>query len=1355
MKHFLRKQAGFALLELLIFAAILPPALLVASRASDVVSKSSQFFKSSGTKNSLNVVKSFLVTQAGNPESDGIFELPKDASGGSGGALPASLLLTTSDEWGTVYRYCNWDTGAPNAGNATLSQNAVGAPGGGVIGQVISAGKDKTFQTACGVTTAAGDDVLVNIYNSDVLSSHGGIGGWKDNTSNITLLNPADNVGLGVDAPTHKLELAAGTTPAAGLALGEVEVYRSAANVLALSSGNSLDLDSGSLRMGGSTVIDSSRNLTGNNLTLAGGLLTMNNATSNMIMMGSVIAPPSTVARSAGTRLVLYPSVGGGLADHAIGVDNGTFWSSVSANSNANYFKWYGGAANVMTLDGAGHLGVGVAPNAAYSVNSLGAVNASAYYVNGVLTSSSLPGTVAGQTLYWDGTNWSPTSGFAYNSATGAVNVATGPLQMGGVTVFDASRNLVGANAVGQNLIPGANSTYSLGSGAAQWLNVYSKNLYQDGNQVADVFGGSIGYLPKFTSLHTIGNSQIYDNGNGVGIGFATPGILSGGDSGARLELVTTGAAGAAGNGALRWYGDNGTYVGWIAKADAVIDGNTWGDARLSFTTPDGTGAPRQTLTLKTGNVGIGTTNPQAKLSVYKPDQTIGVEVDPISYAGARIFAYNRSVPGAKDLLLNDPGGAVIIGANANNGTGATLQVNGVAYGSAFATPKGRIDINSPFTGDGFNIAGYGNTFLGTTGEFFLGFATNNNEQMRILPNGNVGIGTPTPARKLHVVGSAVFGGSGGADTTIFDQPGLGSIGTNGNYPFALLSNGTEKARLTTTGEFFLGRTTTDGVGLLQVGGDISLDANHRVRSNSGMLFLTGFADLVFESGGAGLERGRFASSGAFLVGTTTDDGSGAKVQVYQGGAVANPAMRFRYNATSYFMDVGLDAGGDAKLAVPAANGVSSGNFRLSMGNTSLVRVLSDATTLINTAVPDGTGAKLQVAGDVSVNGNAYATGYVQANGGIYTAGPIYRNAAGTGYLNGNYNSYETINTSGAIYSIGGAYVPAAASLGNMYGIGYGYSGHAGISATGAPINHWGMYVASNGVSRIFLDSDSGSIYTNGGAVFGGSILASNGGGYYGPNYFYSNKGAGTYLISQNNPGLQAVADDGGSAFMSFWRVGQYAVNFGLDPDNVLRIGGWSVPANLWSLNMEGSMAIRGQMNASSASGTGGYISSGNYGGTGNASWHPAGIYSGGPNWLYGTVVFNGTVYGATSFTADEIYSNGWLRNTGSLTGLVNQINNNYFYSESGAFWTVATAGAVNGGIKFRTGHQGTIMGYVYHDSSGFGLLHKDGNWSVKVTPTTVDLYGATTVNGNLSTTGNITASGTVTGSSVYNAVYN
>jgi hypothetical protein len=78
--------------------------------------------------------------------------------------------------------------------------------------------------------------------------------------------------------------------------------------------------------------------------------------------------------------------------------------------------------------------------------------------------------------------------------------------------------------------------------------------------------------------------------------------------------------------------------------------------------------------------------------------------------------------------------------------------------------------------------------------------------------------------------------------------------------------------------------------------------------------------------------------------------------------------------------------------------------------------------------------------------------------------------------------------------------------------------------------------------------------------------------------YFRSNLGATSGSL--NSPPLQAYATGGNSAFMSFHRVGSFAVNFGLDSDNVLRIGGWSASANRWQLDMSGNMSVAGDITA-------------------------------------------------------------------------------------------------------------------------------------------------------------------------------
>lgn len=79
-------------------------------------------------------------------------------------------------------------------------------------------------------------------------------------------------------------------------------------------------------------------------------------------------------------------------------------------------------------------------------------------------------------------------------------------------------------------------------------------------------------------------------------------------------------------------------------------------------------------------------------------------------------------------------------------------------------------------------------------------------------------------------------------------------------------------------------------------------------------------------------------------------------------------------------------------------------------------------------------------------------------------------------------------------------------------------------------------------------------------------------------NYFRSTGGG--YSGSLASPPLQAYSDSNNSAYMSFHKGGHYAVNLGLDADNVMRIGGWSASANRWQLDMSGNMTVAGDVTA-------------------------------------------------------------------------------------------------------------------------------------------------------------------------------
>ena len=126
-----------------------------------------------------------------------------------------------------------------------------------------------------------------------------------------------------------------------------------------------------------------------------------------------------------------------------------------------------------------------------------------------------------------------------------------------------------------------------------------------------------------------------------------------------------------------------------------------------------------------------------------------------------------------------------------------------------------------------------------------------------------------------------------------------------------------------------------------------------------------------------------------------------------------------------------------------------------------------------------------------------------------------------------------------------------------------------------------------------------------------------------------------------------------------------------------------------------------------------------------------------------------GTMTGAINMNSNtitnggDIYSNSWFRNNNSSQGFYNQATGNHFYSD-GAYWNVGYSGTT--GIRLRNGHAGTIMGYLYGETSGqFGLLDKDGNWTLRTDGASVTELRCNDVTGfQMAASGDVTLAGNV-----------
>lgn len=111
-----------------------------------------------------------------------------------------------------------------------------------------------------------------------------------------------------------------------------------------------------------------------------------------------------------------------------------------------------------------------------------------------------------------------------------------------------------------------------------------------------------------------------------------------------------------------------------------------------------------------------------------------------------------------------------------------------------------------------------------------------------------------------------------------------------------------------------------------------------------------------------------------------------------------------------------------------------------------------------------------------------------------------------------------------------------------------------------------------------------------------------------------------------------------------------------------------------------------------------------------------------------GTARLN-TIYGGDVY----LDNGGWFRNYNN-TGIYNQTHGNHFYATSDAYWNVgANNGSVSGIILRTGGHQGTIRGYLYSDSSNnIGFLNSGGSWRARVVEGDYFLGDGSSIRGQL-----------------------
>ncbi|MDA9245700.1 hypothetical protein N9P20_00900 [Polaribacter sp.] len=277
---------------------------------------------------------------------------------------------------------------------------------------------------------------------------------------------------------------------------------------------------------------------------------------------------------------------------------------------------------------------------------------------------------------------------------------------------------------------------------------------------------GTTNRLTKFTdgANGTIGNSGIQDASNAVAITINGNEEVGINKTNPTRPLHVNGIA-QIDNGSLQ-LGGTSSVTGSNPQFRRTNSSN---DLAIS------TGGSDRITVLGTGNVGIGSTNPQAPL-VISNSSAESLELNNNISSGSRIISYNRSNNTFRPLRLEglthifgiSGNERMRINSSGNVGIGATNPLNRLQVSG------GSIGIDSEYMiRDNRN-----NTILlqsastaASNRSLTIGNATYSNI---IVPNGNVGIGTTSPEQKLDVRGDVQI--HSGASATSVQELGFKNI---------------------------------------------------------------------------------------------------------------------------------------------------------------------------------------------------------------------------------------------------------------------------------------------------------------------------------------------------------------------------------------------------------------------------------------------------------------------------------------------------------------------------------------------------------------------------------------------------